>query len=140
VSKNGSCCNDKSKCSRRRGRRGLLEPTLLVVLATQESHGYELPSAVERLTGVCPDGAAVYRMLRSLEDAGTVESYWVPADSGPARREYRITDQGRVALGEWAQELAERAVVCESLSSTAARVAGQHAHDTAQQPRSVPLA
>ena len=133
------CCHDKSKCSRRRGRRGLLEPTLLVVLATQESHGYELPSAVEQMTGVCPDSAAVYRMLRSLEEVGTVESYWVPADSGPARREYRITDQGRALLGEWALELAERAEVCASLSATAARVAEQRVGDPAPQARSARL-
>jgi PadR family transcriptional regulator, regulatory protein PadR len=119
VEKNDGCCHDKAKCPQRRGRRGLLEPALLVTLAAQESHGYELPSAVEELTGACPDSAAVYRMLRSLEEAGAVESSWVEADSGPARRDYRVTEHGRALLGEWAQELADRSRVCASLAEMA---------------------
>ena len=125
LSKEDSCCHDTSKCSKRRGRRGLLEPAVLISLATQEAHGYELASTVERLTGACPDSAAVYRTLRSLEEADAVESCWVPADSGPARREYRITERGRVLLGEWAQELTERAAVCSSLAEAAASSTGR---------------
>jgi DNA-binding PadR family transcriptional regulator len=134
VAKNDSCCHDSAKCSTRRGRRGLLEPALLVWLAAQESHGYELPSAVQKLTGACPDSAAVYRMLRSLEEAGAVESSWVAADSGPARRDYRITDRGRALLGEWAQELADRAEVCASLAAMAVGAAGPQA-DPAPAPK-----
>jgi hypothetical protein len=66
---------------------------VLIGLTTQEAHGYELASTVERLTGACPDNAAVYRALRSLEEADAVESCWVPAASGPARREYRIAER-----------------------------------------------
>ena len=40
-------------------------------------------------------------VLRSLEENGLLESTVEPSVSGPPRRYYKITKEGRVVLGEW---------------------------------------
>lgn len=36
----------------------------------------------------------VYKVLRSLEDGGSIRSTWSTQESGPARRYYEITESG----------------------------------------------
>jgi PadR family transcriptional regulator PadR len=43
----------------------------------------------------------LYPVLRSLEENGLLESTVEPSVSGPPRRYYKITKDGRAALGEW---------------------------------------
>jgi len=88
----------------RRGMRLLLRPSLLLLLAESESHGYELYDQLvsfgfetERL-----DSSIVYRDLREMEQQGYIESYWDDEDSkGPKRRVYRIREEGKIRLEEW---------------------------------------
>ena len=40
-------------------------------------------------------------MLRSLSAGGLLTSRIVPSYAGPARRYYRITDEGRALLTQW---------------------------------------
>ena len=78
------------------------QPRLLLELAKKTSHGYEL---IERLgqEGNAPlDPGNFYRMLRSLEEDGCVCSTWDTQNSGPARRVYELTDEGREFLHAWA--------------------------------------
>ncbi len=73
-----------------------LEPCLLLLLHCDEAHGYEL------IEGLSPFGfeqnpvdlSTVYRMLRGLEEQGLVTSRWDTDSGGPARRLYRITQEG----------------------------------------------
>jgi DNA-binding PadR family transcriptional regulator len=102
----------------------LLEPALLILIGEQGSHGYSLLSGVKDLTGACADNAAVYRALRSLEEDGVVESRWVAVQSGPQRREYQLTDDGRELVGWWREELSERARVCSIMAKRAEGVLG----------------
>lgn len=43
----------------------------------------------------------LYPVLRSLEENGLLESTVEPSVSGPPRRYYKITDEGRTTLVEW---------------------------------------
>ncbi len=94
-------------CPRRIYR--FLEPCLLLLLHCNESHGYEL------LDGLKPFGfdqnpadlSTVYRILRDLEDQGFVLSHWDTSSAGPARRLYRITDEGDRYLAWWIEDLKE---------------------------------
>lgn len=43
----------------------------------------------------------LYPVLRSLEASGLLSSSVEPSVSGPPRRYYKITDEGREALKEW---------------------------------------
>ncbi len=80
-----------------------LEPCLLLLLAQQPDHGYTL---MERL-GVYgfpaerPDPGTIYRMLRKLEQFGMIRSSWQEGASGPAKRVYEITEDGKSLLASW---------------------------------------
>jgi len=77
-------------------------PRLLLELAKKTSHGYELIERLGQEGNPTPDPGNFYRMLRSLEEEGLVCSTWDTQNSGPARRVYELTDQGREFLHAWA--------------------------------------
>ena len=87
-------------CAPLGGRAGsrLLPTALLVLLAEQESHGYDLAVRLADL-GVTADLPAIYRSLRSLDGGGFVQSTWDTSPRGPARRVYALTEDGRLLLG-----------------------------------------
>lgn len=92
-----------------------IQPTLLLSLLQQSSHGYEL---LERLTSFrfykgTADTGAVYRHLRRLENDGYVESQWETGEAGPAKRTYSITPGGIALLHAWANEFQERKAAIE---------------------------
>ncbi len=76
-----------------------LEAFLLLELLRLPSYGYDL---IRRLAGYgfkrATEPGVVYKVLRSLEEAGAIRSKWTPQESGPARRYYQITDSGRELL------------------------------------------
>lgn len=83
-----------------------IEPALLLLLAHNEAHGYQL---AEELAALAPtdrvDFGNLYRLLRTLEDEGLVESSWRAELPGPAKRSYAITDDGRALLEAWVEAL-----------------------------------
>lgn len=92
-----------------------IQPSLLLSLFEQPSHGYDL---LERLSGFrfyegSPDTGAVYRHLRRLEEEGYVESKWETGEAGPAKRIYSLTQDGVALLHAWAADLRERKVAIE---------------------------
>lgn len=113
------------------GRGAFVEPALLAVLARSEGYGYDLVRAIEEATGgeVVPDAGGLYRLLRRLEEDGFVTSEWQDGGSGPQRRSYRITDDGRALLEHWIGHLEERRRTLEVLIG-AARGASEGTSDT----------
>lgn len=106
---------------RGRLRQSLVETALLTSLARGSAHGYRLIEMAEEMVGsqTCVDPGSVYRVLRALEEAGCVESAWEPQASGPSRRTYRLTKQGRAMLNEWADLLERRARAFGALAEAA---------------------
>jgi len=45
----------------------------------------------------------LYPVLRSMEEKGLLGSRVEPSVSGPPRKYYSITDEGRAVLAEWKQ-------------------------------------
>ncbi len=83
-----------------------VEPAVLLLLAAEPRHGYDLKERLATLAGgEGADVANLYRLLRQLELEGIVRSSWDTGGSGPARRVYRLTASGRRLLDEWADEL-----------------------------------
>ena len=78
---------------------------LLVMLKEQNLHGYEILKALRTSFDVVSDPGSVYRTLRQLERDGYISSWWDPNASGPARRVYTLTDDGRRALLVWSVAL-----------------------------------
>jgi PadR family transcriptional regulator PadR len=93
--------------------RNYLRPCLLLLLAEGTSHGYELLDQVIALGLDRVDPGGLYRCLRAMDEEGLVRSSWEPSTSGPARRTYELTDEGR----EWLH------VVAGSLSEVARSLA-----------------
>lgn len=82
--------------------RNYLRSCLLLLLAEGPSHGYELLGALPPLGLEEPDTGGLYRSLRAMEQEGLVRSWWAPSSSGPARRSYDLTEEGREWLHLWA--------------------------------------
>jgi DNA-binding PadR family transcriptional regulator len=69
---------------------------LLLLLAEQPRHGYELAESlrVSEYEGITT--STVYRELAKLEEDGLVRSFWQSSQvRGPARHMYELTDAGR---------------------------------------------
>ncbi|HET9443855.1 MAG TPA: PadR family transcriptional regulator [Acidimicrobiales bacterium] len=87
--------------------RNYLRPCLLLLLAEGTSHGYELLEQVASLGMDSVDPGGLYRALRVMEADGLVASEWEHSTAGPARRTYRLTEDGVDWLHAWAGALRE---------------------------------
>ncbi len=85
---------------------GFLRPCLLLLLAEQPEHGYELAEQLEHF-GFANNPGGVYRALHEMEVEGLVSARHVPSDSGPDRRRYRITASGLRSLDEATQGVSQ---------------------------------
>jgi len=84
---------------------GLVGLVLLAVLerSTEDLYGYEI---AKRLANANEGGSifkegTIYPVLRALSASELLTSRIVPSYSGPPRRYYRITPQGRTVLAAW---------------------------------------
>lgn len=84
---------------------GTTSLALLAILAESEEpmYGYRIAKEIaddDRGFQLIKQGA-LYPVLKSLERNGLLESSVEPSVSGPPRRYYRITGEGREALARW---------------------------------------
>jgi len=84
---------------------GLVSLVLLAVLDGAEAdwYGYEIAKHLNRTSETAPlfKEGTIYPVLRSLSASGFLTSRIVPSYSGPPRRYYRITPEGRAMLKQW---------------------------------------
>lgn len=84
---------------------GLVALVLLAVLArsNEDLYGYEIAKRLDKARQGDPlfKEGTLYPVLRSLSASGLLSSRIVPSYSGPPRRYYRITAEGRTVLREW---------------------------------------
>lgn len=97
-----------SRSRKRRGRMfgsGELRLALLVLIAEQERHGYELIKAIEDMTGgtYAPSPGAVYPTLQLLADEGKIEE----AEADGAKKPFKVTDDGKAELDERKDDIEE---------------------------------
>lgn len=112
-------------CRRGAGSGGgaFVEPAALAALVRQGGHGYDLRREISEMTGgeLDVDAGGLYRVLRRLEEERFVTSSWAEGDSGPARRDYALTAEGRELAHDWIAHLRERerisGLLAEALSS-----------------------
>src|SRR5271154_3513697 len=84
---------------------GLVGLVLLAILnqSTEDLYGYEIAKRLANANegiSIFKEGT-FYPVLRALSAGNLLTSRIVPSYSGPPRRYYRITDQGRGVLAEW---------------------------------------
>ena len=84
---------------------GIAALVLLGVLsqATEPMYGYQIAKLIEEGKEEVPTikQGTLYPVLRTLESNGLLESEVEPSISGPPRRYYRITEDGRNTLERW---------------------------------------
>lgn len=87
--------------------RNYLRATLLLLIGEAPAHGYDLLEQIAGLGLHTVDAGGLYRALRVMEGDGLVDSTWEHSSSGPARRTYSLTPDGREWLHAWAGALRE---------------------------------
>ncbi len=84
---------------------GTLSLVLLAVTdqAKEDLYGYQIAKLLETASGgeALFKQGALYPVLRGLRSNGLLSSRVEPSSSGPPRRYYRITEQGRKTLTAW---------------------------------------
>jgi len=88
----------------------LLQPRILQILSSGKMHGYGIVQALETaplFREEKADTAGIYRALSTLQERGLVDFEWILETSGPAKKEYKITDEGKHCLDNWVQTLSE---------------------------------
>jgi PadR family transcriptional regulator PadR len=97
--------DDISRKFQRDLNAGLVALVLLGVLAEtdEDLYGYDIAKRLQRVRDGEPlfKEGTIYPVLRSLAASGWLSSRIVPSYSGPPRRYYRITDEGRAVLARW---------------------------------------
>ena len=85
--------------------KGHLDLLLLAVLADGAKHGYAVIDELRRRSDDVfdlPEGT-IYPVLHRLEKSGYLSSKWSTV-RGRRRRTYRLTDKGRLVLGEQSRD------------------------------------
>ncbi|MBT4291522.1 PadR family transcriptional regulator [bacterium] len=86
---------------------GTASLVLLSVLSQSDEpmYGYQIAKLLDenREEAIAMKQGALYPVLRSLEKNGLLFSKVEPSISGPPRRYYTITDEGREALTVWVE-------------------------------------
>jgi PadR family transcriptional regulator, regulatory protein PadR len=88
-------------------RRGAIEYCVLALVDERERYGFELVQTLAAVDGMVTSEGTIYPLLSRLRKDGAIESTWRESESGPPRRYYRLTPQGRRSLqtfrAEWAR-------------------------------------
>jgi len=96
----------------------LVKPAALLLLLREDLHGYDIVRRLADLSpseDLQPDSTAVYHALRAMDEQGLVTSTWVVSDIGPAKRCYRITEDGEACARRWVETLRNYCGVLENL-------------------------
>lgn len=75
--------------------KGVLDLAVLSVLESGDSYGYEIVTRLREAGHERVGEASVYGTLRRLHNDDHVSSYLEPSDSGPHRKYYSLTTNGR---------------------------------------------
>ena len=83
---------------------GIVSLALLALLARADKplYGYQIAKELKNFGEELPvKQGTLYPVLRSLEAGGLLSSEVEPSVTGPPRRYYMVTEEGRLALGLW---------------------------------------
>lgn len=96
----------------------LIRPALMALLVQEETHGYQLVQRLQTLTffeDAPPDVSGVYKQLKTMQDDGLTTAEWETGDSGPAKRRYALTADGRACLRLWGKTLTRHRAQIDAL-------------------------
>lgn len=84
-------------------KKGVLELCLLQCLSGEPKYGYDV---IQTMRGCFPDvtESTFYAILRRLAKEGAADTFQGSESNGPARKYYRLTDDGRDRLAQMAAD------------------------------------
>ncbi len=83
---------------------GVLDMCLLSIIDEDPSYGYEMVRKLrDRGLDLASEGS-IYPLLSRLQKQGIIEGYLVQSSEGPARKYYRMSQQGTDVLEQWLAE------------------------------------
>ncbi len=85
-------------------RRGVLELCVLAVLEGGESYAFDIVRDLSDAGELLTSEGTIYPLLARMRDQRLVTTTWRESASGPPRRYYRLTDAGRRALVDQADD------------------------------------
>ncbi|MDD5191462.1 MAG: PadR family transcriptional regulator [Dehalococcoidales bacterium] len=74
--------------------KGIISIVIIHFIQEKPMHGGEIYQRMKETYQLTPPRGIMYGILRKMEGEGLITSYWDIQESGPARRMYRITDEG----------------------------------------------
>lgn len=74
-------------------RKGVVELCVLAIIGEKDCYGYEVVNLLKDVLDVSE--STIYPILRRLTKGELLTTYLVESPSGPARKYYRITAQGK---------------------------------------------
>lgn len=99
--------------------RRWLQFLILRVVCEEPIHGYGIIKRIKELSEGRHEikSGTMYTTLRRMEKKGLLDSEWEENDSGPDKRIYSITADGREYLKEWLEMIKERKGMMEKMTS-----------------------
>lgn len=96
--------------ARHKSERGPVQRALLALLSQQPCHGYELHDLFEAAIGGHweVNSGQIYSSLERLARDGLVVEEAIEKGSGPDKRVWAVTDEGRADLADWFQSAVPR--------------------------------
>jgi PadR family transcriptional regulator, regulatory protein PadR len=80
-------------------RKGVLEFCILSILADREAYPSEIIEEMKAAKLIVVEGT-LYPLLTRLKNAGLLSYRWEESTSGPPRKYYKLTENGRMFLTE----------------------------------------
>lgn len=98
-------------------RKGVLEYCILAILSRGEAYPSDILERLKEARMIVVEGT-VYPLLMRLKNGGLLVYRWEESTSGPPRKYYSITDEGRNFLTELASTWSELAVAVTRITQT----------------------
>lgn len=80
-------------------RKGILEYCILTILSTKEAYPSEIIAELKAAKLIVVEGT-LYPLLTRLKNAELLQYNWVESPSGPPRKYYSLTENGKLFLEE----------------------------------------
>ncbi|ASS64725.1 MULTISPECIES: PadR family transcriptional regulator [unclassified Paenibacillus] len=85
-------------------RRGILEFCILLLISGSPRYGYELVTLLNKWEPLAVTEGTLYPLLRRMLKENYLESFWQESESGPPRKYYSLTDDGRRLMHDMSAE------------------------------------
>ncbi len=86
--------NRECVCQTEAPLRGLLHIVILNLIKNKSAHGGEISKTLKEKFGIDAPRGIIYALLRKMDKDSLIVSNWDIQESGPAKRMYRITEDG----------------------------------------------